>query len=159
LAEFRRRRDELAAGGGVPVALAHSPGASRQWVSDELAQAAHALSERTRAEGDLWLGTVWRRTVVAVWGAVVVLLIGQAPTARFGAGCTTGRPPGWLAALVAAGLLSAAAWLHRARGGVLAPVVGEDNRLSTSRTVAAAWVLLVCYAVLLLALELATASD
>ncbi|GAA2414076.1 membrane protein [Streptomyces glaucosporus] len=158
LAEFRRRRDELAAGTGVPAALAHSPGASRQWVSDELAQAAQALADRTRAEGDLWLGGLWRRTVAAVWGAVAVLLAGQALTAASGAGWTAARTAGLLAALVAAGLLSAAARLHRARGGVLAPVVGEDNRLSTSRTVAAAWVLLVCYAVLVLALELAFAS-
>ncbi|GAA2451906.1 hypothetical protein [Streptomyces macrosporus] len=159
LAEFRRRRDELAAGDGVPAALAHSPGASRQWVSDELAQAARVLAERTRAEGDLWVGGLWRPTVVAVWGAVVVLLIGQALTAAFGAGWTVARTAGLLAALIAACLLSAAARTHRARGGVSAPIVGEDNRLSTSRTVAAAWVLLVCYAVLVLALESALASD
>jgi hypothetical protein len=38
-------------------------------------------------------------------------------------------------------------------------VIGEDNRMSTSRTVAAAWVLFVGYAVLLLAARLAAASD
>ncbi|MEU3189287.1 hypothetical protein ABZ686_01295, partial [Streptomyces sp. NPDC006992] len=52
---------------------------------------------------------------------------------------------------------SVAAWLHRSRGGVLAPVIGEDNRLSTSRTVAAGWVLLSVFAVLVLAVELAAA--
>ncbi len=54
--------------------------------------------------------------------------------------------------------LTAAGYLHQARGGALAPVVGEDNRLSTSRSVAASWVLFVVYAVLMLAGELAMAS-
>ncbi|NEB80449.1 hypothetical protein G3I40_35350, partial [Streptomyces sp. SID14478] len=48
--------------------------------------------------------------------------------------------------------------LHRARGGVLAPVIGEDNRLSTSRAVAGGVVLFTVYAVLVLACELASAS-
>ncbi|MGW5236921.1 hypothetical protein ACWEQU_32745, partial [Streptomyces nodosus] len=48
--------------------------------------------------------------------------------------------------------------LSWARGGALAPVVGEDNRLSTSRVVAASWVLFLVYAVLVLVGELATAS-
>ncbi|MFH0251697.1 hypothetical protein ACG5V6_26245, partial [Streptomyces chitinivorans] len=77
LAEFRRRREELAAGVGVPAALAHSPGASRQWVSDELAQAARTVAEHTRAEAAFRLGGLWRRTAAAVWGAVALLLAGQ----------------------------------------------------------------------------------
>ncbi|MDG4861861.1 hypothetical protein P8605_27340, partial [Streptomyces sp. T-3] len=56
------------------------------------------------------------------------------------------------------GALAGVAQLHRARGGVLAPMIGEDNRLSTSRAVAAGWVLLVVFAVLVLAWELAFAS-
>lgn len=57
-----------------------------------------------------------------------------------------------------AGLLTAAAHVHRARGGLLAPLIGEDNRLSTSRAVAASWVLLAVFSVLVLALQLAGAS-
>ncbi|MEE1940631.1 hypothetical protein V1L54_14650 [Streptomyces sp. TRM 70361] len=158
LAEFRRRRDELAAGEGVPPALAHSSGASRQWVSDELLQAAHTVAERTRAEQGLRLRGRWWRTAAAVWGAVAVLAAVQTLTALSGAGWTTARTAGLLAALVTAVALTAAARLHRARGGALAPLTGEDNRLSTSRTVAAAWVLLSGYAVLVLAVELAAAS-
>ncbi|HZG03690.1 MAG TPA: hypothetical protein VE546_08965 [Streptomyces sp.] len=158
LAAFRRRRDELAAGSGVPAALAHSPGASRQWVSDELTQAARALAEHTRAEAGFRLRRLWRRTVVAVWCAVGLLVAGQALTAAYGPGWTDARTAGLLAALAAAVPLTAAARLHRERGGVLAPLIGEDNRLSTSRTVAAAWTLLACYAVLVLAVELAAAD-
>ncbi|HEY9368141.1 hypothetical protein, partial [Streptomyces sp.] len=57
-----------------------------------------------------------------------------------------------LAAVLTAAALLAAARAHRARGGFLAPLVGDDNRLSTSRAVAAAWLLFAGYAVLLLAL-------
>ncbi|WP_410536995.1 hypothetical protein [Streptomyces sp. KL2] len=157
LAEFRRRRDELAAGGGVPAALAHSPGASRQWVSDELTQAARTVAERTRAEAGFRLGRLWRHTAAAVWGAVALLLAAQAATAVLGAGWTAGRTAALAAALVCAAALTAAARLHRARGGVLAPVTGEDGRLSTSRTVAAVWVLLASYSVLAVAAGLALA--
>ncbi|MFI1442220.1 hypothetical protein [Streptomyces fructofermentans] len=158
VAEFLSKRDELASGRGLPAAVAHSFGASRQWVSDELTQSADLVAERGRAEGDVWLGRVWRRTVAAVWGAVGVLLLAQALTA-IGAGWSSARTAGLLAALVVAVLLTGASWFHRARGGVLAPVIGEDNRLSTSRAVAAAWVLFVVYAVLLLAGRLAGASS
>lgn len=48
-------------------------------------------------------------------------------------------------------LLSAAAHAHRSRGGLLAPLIGEDNRLSTTRAVAAAWLLLLGYTLLFLA--------
>ncbi|WP_225836075.1 hypothetical protein [Streptomyces sp. NK08204] len=157
VAAFLRRRDEFAAGQGLPAAVAHSASASRQWVSEELTQRAEALAARARAEGEAWLARLWLRTVWVVWGAVVVLLLTEALTA-IGAGWTSARTAALLAALVAAGALTAASWFHRARGGALAPVVGEDNRLSTSLTVAACWVLFVGYAILLLAGRLAAAS-
>lgn len=71
---------------------------------------------------------------------------------------TPARTAGLIAGLVTAGLLTAAAHVHRARGGLLAPLIGEDNRLSTSRAVAASWVLLAVFSVLVLALQLAGAS-
>ncbi|QCX78616.1 hypothetical protein C9F11_25020 [Streptomyces sp. YIM 121038] len=157
VAAFLAKRDELAAGHGVPAAVVHSAGASRQWVSDELTQSARAVAERGRAEGAAWLARLWRYTLVAVWTGVVALLLVQALTA-VGSGWTDTRTAGLLAALAVAFLLSGAAYLHRARGGVLAPVIGEDNRLSTSRAVAASWVLLVVFAVLVLAGELAAAT-
>lgn len=156
--EFLLMRDGFAAGQGLPAAVAHSASASRQWVSEELTQSAELVAERGRAEGEAWLARLWRRTVCALWALVVLLLLVQSLTA-IGAGWTTARTAGLLAAVIVGGVLSAASWFHRARGGVLAPVVGEDNRLSTSRTVAAAWVLFVAYAVLLLAGRLAAASD
>ncbi|WP_432055058.1 hypothetical protein [Streptomyces sp. bgisy022] len=157
VAAFLLRRDEFAAGQGLPAAVAHSASASRQWVSEELTQAAELVAQRSRAEGAAWLARLWHRTVVTVWAGVVVLLLVQALTA-IGAGWTGARSAGLLAALVVAGTLSAASWFHRARGGALAPVIGEDNRLSTSRAVAAAWVLFLAYAVLVLAGRLAAAS-
>ncbi|MFK4544962.1 hypothetical protein RKD29_004558 [Streptomyces tendae] len=157
VAAFLLRRDEFAAGQGLPAAVAHSASASRQWVSEELTQSAEAVAERGRAEGDAWLAALGRRTTVVVWAAVVLLLLGQSLTA-VGAGWSAARTAGLAAALVVAGALTAASWFHRARGGALAPVIGEDNRLSTSRAVAAAWVLLVAYAVLVLAGQLAVAS-
>ncbi|WP_282796241.1 hypothetical protein [Streptomyces sp. CC224B] len=157
VAAFLAKRDELAAGRGVPAAVVHSAGASRQWVSDELTQSARVVAERGRAEGQAWLARLWRYTLAAVWVGVVALLLVQALTA-VGTGWSDARTAGLLAALVMAFLLSGAAYLHRARGGVLAPVIGEDNRLSTSRAVAASWVLLVVFAVLVLAGELAAAS-
>ena len=158
VAEFLLMRDGFAAGKGLPAAVAHSASASRQWVSEELTQSAELVAERGRAEGEAWLARLWRRTVCAVWALVVLLLLVQSLTA-IGAGWTTARTAGLLAAVIVGGVLTAASWFHRARGGVLAPLVGEDNRLSTSRTVAAAWVLFVTYAVLLLAGRLAAASD
>lgn len=158
VAAFLLKREEFAAGQGLPAAVAHSASASRQWVSEELAQAAELVAERGRAEGVAWLTRLWRRTAVVVWAAVVLLLLGQAFTA-IGSGWSAARTAGLLAALVVAGALTAASWFHRARGGVLAPVIGEDNRLSTSRAVAASWVLLLAYAVLVLAGQLAVASE
>ncbi|MDC2955418.1 hypothetical protein [Streptomyces gilvifuscus] len=158
VAEFLLLRDGFAAGQGVPAAVAHSAQASRQWVSEELTQSAELVAERGRAEGEAWLARLWRYTAVAVWALVLVLLLVQSLTA-IGAGWTSARTAGLLAALLVAAALTAASWFHRARGGVLAPVIGEDHRLSTSRTVAAAWVLFVAYAVLVLAGRLAAASD
>ncbi|GAA2435400.1 hypothetical protein [Streptomyces glaucus] len=157
VAAFLSKRDEFAAGHGLPAAVAHSASASRQWISEELTQAAELVAERGRAEGRAWLAGLWRRTACAVWAAVVVLLLAQALTA-IGAGWSAARTAGLLAALVVAGALTAASWFHRARGGALAPVIGEDNRLSTSRAVAGAWVLFVAYAVLVLVGQLAVAS-
>ncbi|MGW2774501.1 hypothetical protein ACWC4C_18610 [Streptomyces olivaceoviridis] len=158
VAAFLRRRDEFAAGRGLPAAVAHSASASRQWVSEELTQRAEAVAEQSRAEGAARLARLWLRTLYAVWGAVVALLLAEALTA-IGAGWTGARTAALLAALAVAAALTTACFFHRARGGALAPVIGEDNRLSTSRTVAACWVLFVAYAVLLLAARLAAASD
>ncbi|MFB7336274.1 hypothetical protein FNH09_27755 [Streptomyces adustus] len=158
VAAFLLKRDGFAAGQGLPAAVAHSASASRQWVSEELTQSAEAVAARGRAEGGAWLARLWRRTAGTAWGVVVALLLAQALTA-IGAGWTTARTAGLLAALVVAGALTAASWFHRTRGGALAPVIGEDNRLSTSRAVAAAWVLFVAYAVLVLVGRLAAASD
>ncbi|MYS13617.1 hypothetical protein, partial [Streptomyces sp. SID4982] len=123
-----------------------------------LAQRAEAVAERGRAEGEAWLAGLWTRTACLAWGAVVVLLLAQALTA-IGAGWSSARTAGLLAAVAVAGALTLAGFFHRARGGALAPMIGEDNRMSTSRTVAACWVLFVAYAVLLLAGRLAAASD
>lgn len=158
VAAFLAKRDELAAGNGLPAGVAQSASASRQWVSDELTEAARTVADRGRAAGDVWLHHVWRGTLSVVWGAVTALLVGASVTA-IGPGWTTARTAALLAALVTAALLTVAARFHRARGGLLAPLIGEDNRLSTSRTVAAAWVLLAVFAVLVLALQLAGASD
>ncbi|MET8341511.1 hypothetical protein [Streptomyces microflavus] len=158
VAAFLAKRDELAAGNGLPAGVAQSASASRQWVSDELTESARTVAERGRAAGDVWLHHVWRGTLFAVWGAVIALLVGASLTA-IGPGWTTARTAALVAAVVTAALLTVAARFHRARGGLLAPLIGEDNRLSTSRTVAAAWVLLAVFAVLVLALQLAGASD
>ncbi|MFE2093188.1 hypothetical protein [Streptomyces sp. NPDC059460] len=157
VAAFLAKRDGLAAGQGLPTGVAQSASATRQWVSDELTESARTVAERSREAGDAWLHRVWQRTLAVVWGSVAVLVIGEAVTA-IGAGWSTARTAGLLAGLVTAALLTGAARFHRARGGVLAPLVGEDNRLSTSRAVAVAWVLLTVFSVLVLALQLAGAS-
>ncbi|WP_433402175.1 hypothetical protein [Streptomyces sp. CA-146814] len=158
VAAFLAKRDELAAGNGLPAGVAQSASASRQWVSDELTESARTVAERARAAGDVWLLQVWRSTLFVVWGAVLALLVGASLTA-IGPGWTTARTAALAAAVLTAALLTVAARFHRACGGLLAPLIGEDNRLSTSRTVAAAWVLLTVFAVLVLALQLAGASD
>ncbi|MET9934150.1 MULTISPECIES: hypothetical protein [unclassified Streptomyces] len=153
VAAFLARRDELAAGHGVPAAVAHSPVAARQWVSDELAQSARAVAAHAREAGPARLDLVRRGCLRAVWGAVLALLLGQALTA-VESGWTGARTAGLCTALVLAALLSAAAHVHRARGGLLAPLIGEDNRLSTTRAVAAAWLLLLSFSLLFLAARL-----
>ncbi|WP_328905379.1 hypothetical protein OG230_21780 [Streptomyces sp. NBC_00234] len=157
VAAFLAKRDELAAGNGLPAGVAQSASASRQWVSDELTESARTVADRGREAGDAWLHQVWRSTLFVVWGAVAALVVGETVTA-IGAGWSTARTAGLVAGLVTAGLLTGAARFHRARGGLLAPLIGEDNRLSTSRTVAASWVLLAVFSVLVLALQLAGAS-
>ncbi|MFF3785924.1 hypothetical protein [Streptomyces sp. NPDC001933] len=157
VAAFLAKRDELAAGQGLPPGVAQSASATRQWVSDELTQSARTVAERGREAGEAWLYRVWRRTLIAVWAGVALLVIGEALTA-IGAGWTNARTAGLVAGLVTAGLLTGAAHVHRARGGLLAPLIGEDHRLSTSRAVAASWVLLAVFSVLVLALQLAGAS-
>jgi hypothetical protein len=157
VAAFLAKRDGLAAGQGLPTGVAQSASATRQWVSDELTESARTVAERSREAGDAWLHRVWQRTLAVVWGSVAMLVIGEAVTA-IGAGWSTARTAGLLAGVVTAALLTGAARFHRARGGVLAPLVGEDNRLSTSRAVAVAWVLLAVFSVLVLALQLAGAS-
>ncbi|WP_159771886.1 hypothetical protein [Streptomyces sp. HM190] len=158
VAEFLLKREEFASGQGLPAAVAHSASASRQWVSDELTQSAAVVAERGRVEGEAWLGRLWLRTAIVVWAAVVALLLGQALTA-IGVGWTVARTAGLVAALLVAAALTGAGYLHRARGGALAPVIGEDNRLSTSRAIAASWVLFVVFCVLVLVGRLAAASD
>jgi hypothetical protein len=158
VAAFLLKRDGFAAGEGLPAGVAHSASASRQWVSEELTQSAELVAERGRAESAAWLALLWRRTAITVWALVVLLLLVQALTA-IGAGWTTARTAGLLAAGLLAGAFTAASWFHRSRGGALAPVIGEDNRLSTSRAVAVGWVVFVAYAVLVLVGRLAAASD
>ncbi|MGP8299658.1 hypothetical protein ACTPOK_17370 [Streptomyces inhibens] len=156
VAAFVALREDFAAGRGVPSGLAHSAGAARQWVSDELTLSARELAKRGADEGVAWLTAVRWRTLLVIWGAVVALLVGQALTA-IGAGWTAGRTAGLIAAVVLALGLTLAAWRHRAHGGALAPLIGEDGRLSTSRTVAAGWAIAVLYAVLMVVVQLATA--
>lgn len=157
VAAFRERRNALAAGRGIPAALAHSAGAARQWISDELTLSARTVAERARGRSAAWLAALCRRTVAVAWSAVGVLLLVQLSTA-LGAGWTAARTAGLVAAALFAAAVSGAAHLHRARGGALAPIIGADNRMSTSRTVAAGWVLLVSFSVLVVALQLVSAS-
>ncbi|MFF2811737.1 hypothetical protein ACFVT2_32115 [Streptomyces sp. NPDC058000] len=154
LAAFVALREDFAVGRGVPAGLAHSVGAARQWVSDELTLSARLLAERGVAEGASWPVVVRRRTVAAAWAGVLALLLGQALTA-VGSGWTAGRTATLAAAAVLALGVTVTAWLHREQGGALGPLIGEDRRLSTSRAVAAAWVAAVLYAVLTLAVQLA----
>ncbi|ORT59585.1 hypothetical protein [Streptomyces sp. CB03238] len=154
VAAFRARRDRLAAGEGVPDL---PDGASRRWVSDELGRQARTVAERGRALGEAWPHAVWRGTLYAVWGAVAVLLVGYvvtaAPDGGGDGGWTGPRTAGLVAAMCMGAVLTGAAHVHRAYGGLLAPLIGEDNRLSTSRAVAAAWALLAVFAALHLTLQ------
>ncbi|WP_371677077.1 hypothetical protein [Streptomyces sp. NBC_01276] len=157
VAAFLEKRDEFAAGHGVPAAVAHSLGASRQWVSDELTLSARTVADRGREAGHSWLYLLSRRAVLVLWIAAGVLLVVQVGTA-LGTGWSTARTAGLLAAVVLAGLLTLAARAQSLRGGLLAPLVGEDNRLSTSKAVPAAWLVLTSFAALLPALRLAASS-
>ncbi|WP_405979129.1 hypothetical protein [Streptomyces sp. NBC_00158] len=157
VAAFLEKRDEFAAGQGVPAAVAHSLGASRQWVSDELALSARTVADRGREAGNSWLYLFSRRAVLTLWIAAGVLLLVQVGTA-LGTGWSAARTAGLLAAVLLAGLLTAAARAQSLRGGLLAPVVGEDNRLSTSKAVPSAWLVLTAFAALLPALRLAASS-
>ncbi|MEV4330243.1 hypothetical protein AB0K02_06835 [Streptomyces sp. NPDC049597] len=158
VAEFLAKRDEFAAGEGLPAGVAHSPGASRQWVSDELTQSARSVAGLDRAVAASRLRGVRLRTLAGVWGCFTALVVAQTATA-IGTGWTPARTAGLLAALVVAGALTGAARAHGARGGLLAVLTGEDNRLSTSRAVAVAWLLVVCGTLLHLAFLLAGASS
>ncbi|POX40302.1 hypothetical protein C3486_14520 [Streptomyces sp. Ru73] len=158
VAAFVALREDCAAGRGVPAGLAHSAGAARQWISDELTQSARTVAERAAAEGRARREAARRRTPPVLWGAVGVLLIGEALTA-IAAGWTDARTAALAAAVVLAALLTALAVRHRAHGGLLAPLTGEDGRLSTSRTVATAWLLPVVWLVLMYAARLALAPD
>ncbi|MFD3869836.1 hypothetical protein [Streptomyces sp. NPDC058623] len=157
VAAFLEKRDEFAAGQGVPAAVAHSLGASRQWVSDELTLSARTAADRGREAGHSWLYLLSRRAVLTLWIAAGVLLVVQVGTA-LGTGWSTARTAALLAALVLAGLLTVAARAQSLRGGLLAPLVGEDNRLSTSKAVPAAWLVLTAFAALLPALRLAASA-
>lgn len=157
VAAFLEKREEFAAGQGVPAAVAHSLGASRQWVSDELTLSARTVADRGREAGTSWLYQFSRRAVLALWIAAGVLLLVQV-AAALGTGWSTARTAGLLAALVLAGLLTVAARAQSVRGGLLAPIVGEDNRLSTSKAVPSAWVVLTAFAALLPALRLAASA-
>ncbi|QES49728.1 hypothetical protein DEJ50_19840 [Streptomyces venezuelae] len=154
---FREKRDGFAAGQGLPAAVARSAGASRQWVSDELTVSARTVADRGREAGLSWLYLLSRRAVLTVWIAAGVLLLVQVGTA-LGTGWSTARTAGLLAALLLAGLLTVAARAQSLRGGLLAPLVGEDNRLSTSKAVPCAWLLLTAFAALLPALRLAASG-
>lgn len=156
--KFVSMREQFASGQGLPAAVAHSPGASRQWVSDELTRSARAVREREQAADRTRTRILRRRSLAAVWAGFGALVLGETVTA-IGAGWTGARTAGLLTGLAAAGLLTGAAWFHRDRGGLLAPLTGEDNRLSTSRAVAAVWALFVSCAVLVLVLQLIWASS
>ncbi|MEU3709297.1 hypothetical protein [Streptomyces catenulae] len=147
VAAFVALREEYAAGRGIPAGLTRSAGAARQWVSDELTLSARNLTEHAAATRATWLDAVHRGTLRTLWGAVAALLLGQALTA-VGGGWTAHRTATLTAAVALALGGTVTAWRHRGHGGVLAPLTGEDQRLSTSRTVAAGWSAVAVLAVL-----------
>ncbi|MCY0956378.1 hypothetical protein [Streptomyces sp. H27-H5] len=157
VAAFLEKREEFAAGQGLPAALSRSAGASRQWVSDELTLSARAVADRGREAGHSWLYLLSRRAVLALWIAAGVLLLVQVGTA-LGAGWSSARTAGLLAALVLVALLTVGSRAQSLRGGLLAPLVGEDNRLSTSKAVPSAWLVLIAFSALLPALRLAVSA-
>lgn len=157
VAAFLEKREEFAAGQGLPAALSRSAGASRQWVSDELTLSARAVADRGREAGHSWLYLLSRRAVLALWIAAGVLLLVQVGTA-LGAGWSSARTAGLLAGLVLVALLTVGSRAQSLRGGLLAPLVGEDNRLSTSKAVPSAWLVLIAFSALLPALRLAVSA-
>ncbi|MFJ9074411.1 hypothetical protein ACIRO3_04040 [Streptomyces sp. NPDC102278] len=157
VAAFLEKREEFAAGQGLPAAVSRSAGASRQWVSDELTLSARTVADRGREAGHSWLYLLSRRAVLALWIAAGVLLLVQVGTA-LGAGWSSARTAGLLAALVLVALLTVGSRAQSLRGGLLAPLVGEDNRLSTSKAVPSAWLVLIAFSTLLPALRLAVSS-
>ncbi|WP_392899437.1 hypothetical protein [Streptomyces sp. LN699] len=157
VAAFLEKREEFAAGQGLPAALSRSAGASRQWVSDELTLSARAVADRGREAGHSWLYLLSRRAVLALWIAAGVLLLVQVGTA-LGAGWSPARTAGLLAGLVLLALLTVGSRAQSLRGGLLAPLVGEDNRLSTSKAVPSAWLVLIAFSALLPALRLAVSA-
>lgn len=100
---FVTKREELAAGQGLPGALSHSVPAARQWVSDELTVTARKAADFGRAEGRVWL--------------------------------------------------------RSRRGRLVGPLIGEDNRLSTSRTVAVLGMLIAVVGVLVPTVDFAVHGD
>jgi hypothetical protein len=100
---FVTKREELAAGQGLPNALSHSVPAARQWVSDELTLTARKAAEFGRAEGRMWL--------------------------------------------------------RSRRGRLVGLLIGEDNRLSTSRSVAVLGVLVAVVGVLVPTVAFAVHGD
>ncbi|MER5888389.1 hypothetical protein ABT160_31595 [Streptomyces sp. NPDC001941] len=147
--EFLAKRDELAAGNGLPASVERSAGASRQWVSDELTESARAAAHDRSADAGR-LERAWRGSLYGTAGAVLALAAGTGATA-FWAGWTGARTAALVTAVLLGALLVGGAHLHRGAGGLLAVVTGEDNRLSTSRAVAVGWVLFLAYAVVFLA--------
>ncbi|WP_130796270.1 hypothetical protein [Streptomyces otsuchiensis] len=153
---FARRRDELAAGVGVPDSLARSPEAARQWISDELTIAARELAALGRTAGAARLATAARRTVIAAW-TVVGVLVALAQLLAPGGGWSLSTTAGLLAGVAVAAVLTLA-WRVFRPATMFAPLVGDDGRFCTARAVAAAWLLLSGYAALLLSATLAGAA-
>lgn len=157
VADFETLRRALARKEGVPSAVAHSDGGARQWISDELRGKAQELAAVRRAQGRAWLHVLGGRALIVLWLLVAVLVLVQALTA-IGAGWTGSRTAGIVAAVVVAGALSVVGWAARAGGGVFAPVRGLDGRLSTSKAVAALWMVALMYCFAFLGMRLASAS-
>lgn len=157
-AGFAEARRALARREGVPAVVAPSELATRQWIDDELRSRSHLLAAKRRAHGRAALRLLGTRTLAALGGAVVVLLIVQALTA-IGTGWTVPRTAALVAACVAVALLAGVAYWARTGAGLYAPVRGADGRLSTSKAVAGLWAVALTYTFVFFAVRLAAASD
>jgi hypothetical protein len=157
VADFETLRRALARQEGVPATVAHSDNGARQWISDELRGRAQDLGTVRRAQGRAWLRVLGGRALVVLWSLVAVLVLVEALTA-IGAGWTASRTAGIVAAVVVAGALSVVGWAARDNGGVFAPVRGLDGRLSTSKAIAALWMVTLVYVFAFLGMRLAAAS-